>query len=85
MEDALIAVPLHLASHAEDIFDEFNCLNLNITTPANVKIGSDLPVLLYIHGGGHHSGANSDWWCDGTSIVRQSIKLGKPIVMVTIK
>jgi carboxylesterase type B len=85
MEDALIQIPTGLASHAEDVFDEFECLNLNITTPAGSNETSQLPVLIYIHGGGGFSGANSDWWCDGSSIVAESIKFGKPIVMVAIK
>lgn len=84
MEDALIGVTPDLATHQAHIFDEFECLNLNITTPAHVHRGSSLPVMLYIHGGGGHSGANSDWWNDGTSIVKQSIALGKPIVSVAI-
>ncbi|KAF7863066.1 hypothetical protein EAF04_007149 [Stromatinia cepivora] len=84
MEDGLIGIPKEVASHAEDIFDEFNCLNLNITTPDGSNESSKLPVIVYIHGGGGWSGANSDWWCDGGSIVKQSIKIGKPIVHVAI-
>ncbi|KAM3068038.1 hypothetical protein ACMFMG_011086 [Clarireedia jacksonii] len=84
MEDALIEVPTGFAAHSEDVFDEFECLNLNITTPAESNEASQLPVLIYIHGGGAFSGANSDWWCDGNSIVAESIRLGKPIVMVAI-
>jgi carboxylesterase type B len=85
MEDALIEVPAGLASHAPDVFDEFECLNLNITAPAGSNETSQLPVLIYIHGGGGFSGANSDWWCNGSSIVAESIKIEKPIVMVAIK
>ncbi|CAD6447384.1 ffdbc64b-3cd6-4d6d-850f-379d78cce0a6 [Sclerotinia trifoliorum] len=84
MEDGLIGLPKEVASHAEDVFDEFNCLNLNITTPDGSNENSELPVMVYIHGGGGWSGANSDWWCDGRSIVKQSIKIGKPIVHVAI-
>lgn len=85
MEDALIGIPIGLANHAEDVFDEFECLNLNITSPAESNEASQLPVMIYIHGGGGFSGANSDWWSDGSSIVAESIKIGKPIVMVAIK
>jgi carboxylesterase type B len=85
MEDALIGITPDLASHQADVFDEFECLNLNITTPANAHSGSNLPVLLYIHGGGGHSGSNSDWWNIGTSLVKQSIVLRKPVVSVAIK
>lgn len=85
MEDGLIGLPREKASHAEDIFDEFNCLNLNITTPDGSNKNSKLPVMVYIHGGGGWSGANSDWWCDGKSIVKQSMRIGKPVVHVAIK
>jgi carboxylesterase type B len=77
--------PSGVGSHSEDIFDEFNCLNLNITTPAGAKEGDDLPVMVYIHGRGGFSGSNGNWWCDGGSIVKRSIEIGKPIVMVAIK
>jgi carboxylesterase type B len=72
-------------SHSEDIFDEFSCLNLNITTPTGAKEGDNLPVMVYIYGGGGFSGSNGDWWCDGGSIVKRSMEIGKPIVMVAIK
>jgi len=85
MEDALIGVHPEVASHQAHDFDEWNCLNLNITIPATARNGSKLPVMLNIHGGGNHSGANSDWWNDGASIVKRSIELGKPIVHVGIK
>ncbi|KAI9649486.1 hypothetical protein NHQ30_002062 [Ciborinia camelliae] len=84
MEDGLIGLPDGLARHAEDVFDEFNCLNLIITTPDDCSERSHLPVMVYIHGGGGWSGANSDWWCDGGSIVKKSIEMGKPIVHVAI-
>ncbi|KAG4436825.1 hypothetical protein IFR05_007674 [Cadophora sp. M221] len=84
LEDTLIGLPTSIASHQPDIFSEFECLNLNITTPAGSKAGDDLPVLVYVHGGGGFSGSNSDWWCDGGSIVKRSVEIGKPIIMVAI-
>ncbi|KAE8442961.1 hypothetical protein EG329_002499 [Mollisiaceae sp. DMI_Dod_QoI] len=84
MEDALIGVPPHIASHVADIFDELDCLHLNITVPAGIKAGDDLPVMVYVHGGGGFSGANSDWWCDGGSIVKRSVEIGKPVIMIAI-
>jgi len=74
-----------VGSHSEDIVDEISCLNLNITTPAGANEGDDLPVMVYIHSGGGVSGSNGDWWCDGGNIVRRSLEIGKPIVMVAIK
>jgi hypothetical protein len=37
LEGAIIGLPPHLANHAEDIYNEFKCLNLNITTVAELK------------------------------------------------
>ena len=86
LEDVLIGIPpKHVPKNAEDIFDEFECLNLNITTPTNAREGNDYPVMVYIHGGGGFSGANSDWWCDPSGLVSKSITMEKPIVVVTIK
>jgi len=90
MEDVLIGVPPKVIPHnAEDVFDEFECLNLNITMPTHAprenRRNSDLPVMVYIHGGGGFSGSNSDWFCDGAALVSQSLYLSKPIVHVAIK
>jgi carboxylesterase type B len=58
---------------------------LNITTPAGANERSNLPVLIYIHGGGGFSGSNGDWWTDGGSIVKRSTEIAKPVVAVAIK
>ena len=34
----------------DDKHDEFECLNLVITTPAGVTSDAKLPVMVYIHG-----------------------------------
>ncbi|KAL2060719.1 hypothetical protein VTL71DRAFT_9360 [Oculimacula yallundae] len=85
LEGMLIGVPpKHVPENAPDIFDEFHCLNLNITTPPGAREGQDYPVMVYIHGGGGFSGSNSDWWCDPSGIVSKSITMEKPVVVVTI-
>lgn len=45
-----------------------NCLNLNIWMPE--KVEKKAPVIFYIHGGGHFSGANSDEFFDGPHLVK---------------
>ncbi|TVY65719.1 Lipase, partial [Lachnellula suecica] len=85
LEGVLIGKPpKHQPHNAEDVFDEFECLNLNITSPSNAHLDSAFPVMVYIHGGGGYSGANSDWWCDGSGIVSKSMAMGNPVVHVAI-
>ncbi|KAH7882389.1 Alpha/Beta hydrolase protein [Phlebopus sp. FC_14] len=62
--------------------DEFECLNLNITCPAGQNSEPGLPVMVWVHGGGNH-GCGSSWVYDGGPLVRKSVRIGKPIVMVT--
>ncbi|KAG2066195.1 alpha/beta-hydrolase [Suillus decipiens] len=63
--------------------DEFECLNLNITCPAGHHRKSHIPVMVWIHGGGNR-GCGSSWIYDGGALVRKSICIGLPIIMVTI-
>ncbi|KAJ7064877.1 Alpha/Beta hydrolase protein [Mycena amicta] len=62
--------------------NEFECLNLNITCPAGLTSRSRIPVMLWVHGGGDR-GYGSSWIYDGGSIVRKSMLLGKPVMVVT--
>lgn len=43
---------LHESEIPRQVFkqDEFECLNLNVTCPGQLKPGSRLPVMLWIHG-----------------------------------
>lgn len=34
----------------EEVEDEFDCLNLDVTVPADVPSGQKLPVLVWIYG-----------------------------------
>ncbi|KAJ7646026.1 Carboxylesterase [Mycena polygramma] len=38
-----------------------DCLNVNIYAPVGAKKGSNLPVLVYIHGGGYFTGNPRNW------------------------
>ncbi|GBE89117.1 carboxylesterase [Sparassis crispa] len=61
---------------------EADCLNLNITCPADATPDSHLPVMLWTHGGGCR-GSGSSWIFDGGSLVQKSIQIGKPVIVVT--
>ncbi|KAI0252944.1 alpha/beta-hydrolase [Lactifluus subvellereus] len=62
---------------------ESECLNLNITCPGGLTRESRIPVMVWIHGGGDR-GSGSHWLYDGGPLVQSSVRLGKPIVLVTI-
>ncbi|VUC27025.1 unnamed protein product [Clonostachys rosea] len=72
---------------AEQREDEFACLNLDITLPANPDVtgSGPLPVLMWIHGGSQavSFGTTSTKLCDPTKLVQESISIGKPIIVVT--
>ncbi|EMD37060.1 hypothetical protein CERSUDRAFT_137491 [Gelatoporia subvermispora B] len=42
-----------------------DCLKVNVYAPAGAKLGDDLPVLVYIHGGGYLYGNPANWPFDG--------------------
>ena len=46
----LLQIPRNLSLYERVKFDEFECLNVNITVPKDAKPGS-LPVVIWIHGG----------------------------------
>ncbi|KAL1971390.1 hypothetical protein VTN77DRAFT_343 [Rasamsonia byssochlamydoides] len=67
--------------------DEFECLNLDITLPENAPASEKpLPVLIWIYGGSQVvtfcSAASKI--CDTSRIVADSVKAGKPIIVVSI-
>ena len=82
IEGMLLRVPSeqrvpYIAAH------EFECLNLNINIPeGNYK---DLPVGIYIHGGGNIGGANSLKIYDTSHLVRRSIEMQRPIIACSVK
>jgi para-nitrobenzyl esterase len=61
--------------YKDDLGFSEDCLNINIWTPAIDH--KKRPVIFYIHGGGHFSGANSDKFFDGPHLIR-----GREAVMV---
>ncbi|PWY90713.1 alpha/beta-hydrolase [Aspergillus heteromorphus CBS 117.55] len=65
--------------------DEVDCLHLNIYAPPSVfsQNAKKLPVLVWIHGGAFNTGSNATEY-DGNHLVKRSIELGKPVIIVTI-
>ncbi|KAF2798273.1 alpha/beta-hydrolase [Melanomma pulvis-pyrius CBS 109.77] len=59
-----------------------DCLTINVQRPAGISASAKLPVLFWIFGGGFELGATQMY--DGTSLVRESVAQGKPIVFVAV-
>jgi para-nitrobenzyl esterase len=55
-----------------------DCLYLNVWTPADAKANAQLPVLVYVYGGGFRAGDGSEFRYDGESLAMRGI------VVVTI-
>ncbi|KAL8397229.1 hypothetical protein RB594_004082 [Gaeumannomyces avenae] len=61
-----------------------DCLTLNVVRPEGVVPGTNLPVAVWIHGGGYFMGGGSDPRYNTSFLVQQSVDMGTPIVAVTI-
>lgn len=74
----LLNTPLFqkVANQGED------CLTINVQRPSGIKADAKLPVLFWIFGGGFELGSTSMY--DGTSLVAESVRQGKPIVFVAV-
>ncbi|EUC51140.1 hypothetical protein COCMIDRAFT_31696 [Bipolaris oryzae ATCC 44560] len=59
-----------------------DCLTINVQRPAGTKPDAKLPVLFWIFGGGFQLGSTQMY--DGTSLVRESVEQGKPIIFVAV-
>jgi hypothetical protein len=64
--------------------NEFECLNLVITRPAHLTPDSRCPVMIWIHGGGDR-GYGTHWVYDGGPLVRKSVQIGKPVIIIAVK
>jgi len=73
-------------SEGVDDVDELECCNLIVTLPDScekIEEGS-LPVFVWVHGGGFTVGSNSWPQYDLTKFVETSVKIGKPVIGVSI-
>lgn len=59
-----------------------DCLTINVQRPGGVKEGDNLPVVLWIYGGGFELGSTAMY--DGAHVVETGVELGKPVVFVAM-
>ncbi|KAI0052207.1 carotenoid ester lipase precursor [Auriscalpium vulgare] len=62
--------------------DNEDCLTLNVVAPSGATPTSNLPVVIWIFGGGFEIGGTATY--DGSSVVGRSIDLGQPVVFVSM-
>lgn len=61
-----------------------DCLNLNIARPNGTTSHSQLPVMVYIFGGGFFVGSSSDAKTQPDTLVAESVKNGLPVIHVAM-
>ncbi|EEB94227.1 hypothetical protein MPER_06994 [Moniliophthora perniciosa FA553] len=61
-----------------------DCLFLNVFRPQNTAANAGLPVLVWIHGGQYTTGAASEPGDEPNRMLRRSVDIGKPIILVSI-
>ncbi|KAF1847553.1 alpha/beta-hydrolase [Cucurbitaria berberidis CBS 394.84] len=61
-----------------------DCLNLNVARPKQMNLYQKLPVMVWIHGGGFWSGANTEPTTAPDGLIHQSVENGLPIIHVAI-
>ncbi|KAF3769293.1 alpha/beta-hydrolase [Cryphonectria parasitica EP155] len=61
-----------------------DCLYLNVIRPAGIDETAELPVAVWIHGGGLYEGGSADRRYNLSFIVQNSVDLGTPMVAVSL-
>ena len=85
-------LPCEQGQGKEEVMNEFECLHLNVVVPRqsqeSVKIGKqksgELPVFVWVHGGGLSMGSNSWPQYQLANFVSHSLSIGKPVIGVGI-
>jgi carboxylesterase type B len=60
-----------------------DCLTVNVVRPAGTTVDSNLPVLVFIYGGGYQEGGSSDGRYNTSYMVQNSVEMGQPTIMVS--
>ncbi|KAJ7205202.1 Alpha/Beta hydrolase protein [Mycena pura] len=76
VDDILNTIFAILSPASED------CLTLNVVKPATATPTSNLPVVMWIFGGGFEVGSPNIY--DGTVIVERSLAIGEPVIFVSM-
>ncbi|KJA17322.1 hypothetical protein HYPSUDRAFT_46517 [Hypholoma sublateritium FD-334 SS-4] len=69
---------------ARDTTYSEDCLTINVIRPAGSKPTDNLPVVVWIYGGGFEAGDTVTYDTLGTTVVTRSIALGTPVIYVSM-
>ncbi|KAL7622116.1 hypothetical protein AAE478_007618 [Parahypoxylon ruwenzoriense] len=61
-----------------------NCLSLRVARPRGTAPDAKLPVMVWLHGGGHALGSASDVLYEPDGLVKQAAEDGQPLIFVAI-
>jgi triacylglycerol lipase len=61
-----------------------DCLTINVVRPTGTKPNAQLPVGVWIYGGGAYMGSSLDPRYNLSFIVQQSVQMGKPFIAVSL-
>ena len=71
-----------LQGFADGLIMGEDCLTLDIVRPAGVQAGDDLPIFLWLYGGGFKAGGSADPRYNASFMVRNSVEMNTPIIVV---
>ncbi|KAK7178687.1 hypothetical protein PSPO01_15266 [Paraphaeosphaeria sporulosa] len=80
------SAPLNLPGFSQTGFphnESEDCLTLNVVRPSKAHRNLNLPVLVWIYGGGFQEGGSADQRYNMSFLVRESVKMGSPIIGVS--
>ncbi|KAB8229635.1 Alpha/Beta hydrolase protein [Aspergillus alliaceus] len=80
------SAPLSLPGYTQEGFpheENEDCLTINVVRPTGVTASAQLPVLVYIYGGGLQEGGSADQRYNMSFLVRESVKMGTPTIGVS--
>jgi len=69
--------------HGQFSYSDTECLNLNVFLPKTTR--KDLPVYMFIHGGGFAIGSNAWPQYDLAAFVERSLQRDTPVIAINIK
>jgi carboxylesterase type B len=81
-----IQAPVSLAGFSRPGYTQAeseDCLTINIVRPSGYDQYSRLPVLVWIYGGGMQEGGSADPRYNSSSLVQESVNIGRPIIHVS--